>query len=255
MKIIRCRSSEGERYGILTQNKVELLESAPYSCDHVISGEVPLSDVTLLAPCEPGKIIAVGINYAPHAKELQFDIPKEPLIFLKPSSAVIGPDESIVLPAMSAQVEYEGELAAVIGRQAKNLSEEEALAIVFGYTCINDVTARDLQKKDVQFTRSKSFDTFAPIGPWIETELDPADLAIETRVNGEIKQTSRTGRMIRSVQNLISFISRIMTLHPGDVIATGTPAGVGRLAPGDTVSVTIENIGTLTNKVLNYDQN
>lgn len=255
MKIVRCRSREGVRYGIVTQNRVELLEGEPYGGDHAISGEVPLSDVTLLAPCEPGKIIAVGINYAPHAKELEFDIPKEPLIFLKPTSAVIGPDEAIVLPAMSEQVEYEGELAAVIGRHARNLSEDEALSVVFGYTCINDVTARDLQKRDVQFTRSKSFDTFAPIGPWIETELDPSNLAIETRLNDEVKQTSKTGRMIRTVQSLVSFISQIMTLHPGDVIATGTPAGVGRLAAGDTVSVIIENIGTLTNKVVNYDQN
>ncbi len=214
-----------------------------------MEGEVALAAVRLLAPCEPTKIVAVGINYRPHAKELAFEIPAEPLIFLKPPSAVIGPGEAIVIPAMSRQVDYEGELGAVIGRPAKDISEGEALAFVLGYTCVNDVTARDLQRKDVQFTRSKSFDTFAPLGPWIETGLDPDQLTVETRVNGELRQRAGTHEMIRSTAALISFASRVMTLLPGDVIATGTPSGVGPLATGDTVSVTISRIGTLTNKV------
>ena len=211
--------------------------------------EIALKDVTLLAPCEPTKIVAIGINYAPHAKELDFQIPPVPLIFLKPPSSVIGPGEAIILPEMSQQVDYEGELAVIIGRKTKNISEEKALEAVFGYSCINDVTARDLQKKDVQFTRSKSFDTFAPLGPCIETELNPGGVDVKSYVNSELRQNGNTFQMIRSVPELIAFISQIMTLYPGDVIATGTPAGVGPLKHGDTVSVEIAEIGTLSNCV------
>ncbi|MCK5323473.1 MAG: fumarylacetoacetate hydrolase family protein [Desulfobulbaceae bacterium] len=254
MKIVRCQTPTGIKYGALHEGNVRFFASEPYLSLKTTKESVPLNEVTLLAPCVPSKIVAVGINYAQHAKELDSDIPVEPLIFLKPATAVIGPDQPIVLPEMSRQVDYEGELAVVMGRLTKNVSELEALDHVLGYTCFNDVTARDLQKRDVQFTRSKSFDTFAPIGPWIETEIDPSDLAVCTTLNSEQKQSSRTGNMIRSVETLISYISKIMTLLPGDIIATGTPEGVGKLNPGDRVSVTIENIGTLTNKVVNYDQ-
>ncbi len=252
MKIVCCHTDQGDRYGVVEENSIRLLAGSPFA-GIAFSGErLALAETRLLAPCVPGKIVAVGLNYARHAEELAAEVPSEPLLFLKPSTAVIGPGEAIILPAMSRQVEYEGELAAVIGRRVKNVPEDEALEAVFGYTCINDVTARDLQKKDVQFTRSKSFDTFAPVGPWIETDVEPAGLALETRVNGKVRQTATTDMMIWSVPALVSFISRIMTLLPGDIIATGTPVGVGRLAAGDTVSVTIEKIGTLSNTVADH---
>jgi len=248
MRIVRCQTAQGSQYGIVEQGAVRLLRADPFAPE--FSGEtIPLEQARLLAPCEPSKIVAVGINYASHAPEIGFAIPAEPLIFLKPNTAVIGPGATISLPAMSRQVDFEGELAVVIGRRTHKVSGPEALDAVLGYTCCNDVTARDLQKKDVQFTRSKSFDTFAPLGPWIETDLDPSDLAIETRVNNTVRQQARTSAMLRGVPTLVSFISQVMTLLPGDVIATGTPAGVGPLQPGDEVTVSIEHLGTLSNRV------
>jgi 2-keto-4-pentenoate hydratase/2-oxohepta-3-ene-1,7-dioic acid hydratase in catechol pathway len=249
MKLIRCKINGSTSYGILTGETVELLRGSPFEVIEKSGQHISIHDVRLLAPCQPSKIVAIGINYAPHAKELDFQIPPVPLIFLKPSSAVIGPEEAIILPSMSQQVDYEGELAVVIGRKTKNITEENALDAVFGYSCINDVTARDLQKKDVQFTRSKSFDTFAPIGPCIETELNPRSVEVKSYVNGDLRQNGNTADMIRSVPELISFISQIMTLYPGDVIATGTPAGVGPLKTGDEVSVAVQEIGTLINTV------
>lgn len=204
----------------------------------------------MLAPCTPSKIVALGRNYRDHAAELGHDVPLEPLIFLKPPSAVIGPDEAIRLPAMSARVDYEGELVVVMGRRAYRLREDEdPLAYVLGYTCGNDVTARDLQQRDGQFTRAKGFDTFAPIGPVIATDLDPTDLRIETRVNGCVRQRARTRDLVFPVPVLIRFIAQVMTLLPGDLIFTGTPAGVGPLFDGDVVEVEIEGIGTLRNPV------
>lgn len=197
----------------------------------------------------PSKIVCVGRNYADHAKELGNAVPVEPIIFLKPPSAVNSPGGTIVLPKQSQRVEFEGELAVVIGREARNISAADWRDFVHGFTCANDVTARDLQKKDVQFTRGKSFDTFCPIGPWIETDLDPSSLRLVTRVNGEVRQDGNTGQMVFPVPVILEFISSIMTLFPGDVILTGTPAGVGPLAPGDTVEVEIEGIGTLRNVV------
>lgn len=179
MKVARCQTSAGIHYGIIDGETVQLLDGGPFD-KFAIKAEIPLGEVKLLAPCLPGKIVAFGINYAPHAAEINFEIPQEPLLFLKPGTTVIGPDDVILLPSMSEQVEYEGEFGVVIGHPAKDIEEHEALQFVFGYTCINDVTARDLQKRDVQFTRSKSFDTFAPLGPWIETDLDPAELVVET---------------------------------------------------------------------------
>jgi 2-keto-4-pentenoate hydratase/2-oxohepta-3-ene-1,7-dioic acid hydratase in catechol pathway len=207
-------------------------------------------DVRLLAPVDPGKIVCVGRNYAAHAAELGNDVPTEPLIFLKATSALIGPEVPIVLTSFSERVEHEGELAVVIGKLCAHLRDiDDPLDYVLGYSCLNDVTARDLQKKDVQFTRAKSFDTFCPIGPHIQTDLDPADVLVETRVNGDVRQSARTSLMIFSVAFLVRWISRMMTLNPGDVIATGTPAGVSPLVPGDTVEVKIAGIGVLRNPV------
>jgi 2-keto-4-pentenoate hydratase/2-oxohepta-3-ene-1,7-dioic acid hydratase in catechol pathway len=209
-----------------------------------------LPDVRLLSPFLPSKVVALGKNYADHAKEMGGDAPTTPLIFLKPSTSVIGDGDAIRLPASSAEVHYEGELAVVIGTPARNVAPEAALQHVFGYAAANDVTARDQQRSDVQFTRAKGYDSFCPLGPWVETVLDPADLRLVTRVNGEIKQDGRTSQMIHDIPAQIAFVSAIMTLLPGDVILTGTPAGVGPIVAGDTVTVEIEGIGTLTNPVI-----
>ena len=211
---------------------------------------LPLSEVKLLAPVVPSKIVCVGRNYLEHAAELGNKLPDEPLLFLKAPSSLIGSGDKIVLPPASQQVEHEGELGVVIGRVASKLSSsDDPLSYVFGYTCVNDVTARDLQRKDVQFTRGKSFDTFCPVGPWIETEIDPRSVVVETRVNGEVKQKGNTADMAFPVAFLIRYISEIMTLYPGDLIATGTPAGVSRMKHGDTVEVEVAGIGVLKNEV------
>lgn len=212
----------------------------------------PLADVKLLAPVMPSKIVCVGRNYREHAAELGNKMPDEPLLFLKAPSALIASGDAIELPEASQQVEHEGELGVVMGREARKLSDDEnPLDYVFGYTCVNDVTARDLQRKDVQFTRGKSFDTFCPVGPWVETELDPAKASVVTRLNSEIKQQGNTADMAFPVAFLIKYISAIMTLYPGDLIATGTPAGVSRMKEGDTVEVEIAGIGVLRNQVVN----
>lgn len=205
--------------------------------------------VQLLPPASPSKIVAIGRNYAEHAKELGNDTPPEPIIFLKPPSALLSPGGTIVRPPQSQRVDYEGELVMVIGKIARNVKAARWRDYVLGFTCGNDVTARDLQKKDVQFTRAKGFDTFAPFGPCIETDVDPSNLAITTRVNGAIKQNSRTSKMVFPCDVLLEFVSSVMTLEPGDVIYTGTPEGIGPLAAGDDVEVEIEGIGTLRNHV------
>ena len=213
---------------------------------------LPLDDVKLLAPVVPSKVVCVGRNYREHAAELGNKMPDEPLLFLKAPSAVIAAGDQIVLPQASQQVEHEGELGVVIGRTAKKITaEENPLDYVFGYTCVNDVTARDLQRKDVQFTRGTSFDTFCPVGPWIDTELDPANASVITRLNSEIKQQGNTADMAFPVAFLIRYISEIMTLYPGDLIATGTPAGVSKMKDGDTVEVEVAGIGVLRNQVVN----
>ena len=215
-----------------------------------VDGEnLKLEAVSLLAPVEPSKIVSVGLNYKDHAEELNMSILEEPVVFIKPSTAVIGPEDIIRYPRSSTRVDYEAELAVVIKDTARNVPVEEAGRYIAGYTCFNDVTARDLQKKDIQWSRSKSFDTFAPIGPWIETDLDPGNLKIRTLLNGEVKQDSSTSAFLYSVPELVSFISGIMTLLPGDVISTGTPANVGPMEPGDEVTVAIEGIGELRNRV------
>jgi 2-keto-4-pentenoate hydratase/2-oxohepta-3-ene-1,7-dioic acid hydratase in catechol pathway len=228
--------------------KVEDFLNADHRAD---SREIfDLSNVKLLAPVAPSKIVCVGRNYRDHAAELGNPMPPEPLLFLKPPSSIIGDTETIKLPPQSSRVEHEGELGVVIGRRAAHLTEtDDPLSYVLGLTCVNDVTARDLQKKDVQFTRAKSFDTFCPVGPFIITALDPRDLEVITRVNSEIRQRGRTSQMAFDVPFLIRYISHIMTLEPGDLIATGTPAGVAPITDGDTVEIEIENIGILRNSV------
>ena len=209
-------------------------------------------NVRLLAPVVPTKIVALGLNYRDHSVEMSERLPDEPLLFMKPSSAVIGPDEQIVYPPQSSRVDYEAELGVVIGKTARWVKKENAWDFILGYTCFNDVTARDLQSKDGQWTRAKSFDTFAPIGPYIVTDIDPSDLFIRSYVNDEVKQDSRTSFLIFDVPYILEFVSSVMTLYPGDVIATGTPAGVGPLQVGDTVTIEIEEIGKLTNEVKEF---
>lgn len=219
--------------------------------DHTLANSINAADVRFLPPVNPTKIVCVGRNYAEHAAELGNDVPKEPLLFLKANSSIITEGENIIIPEQSVQVEHEGELGVVIGRTCKNLSpDENSLDYIFGYICLNDVTARDLQRKDVQFTRAKSFDTFCPVGAFIETELDISDISVITRINGITKQDGRTSQMVFPVSYLIPYISRQMTLNAGDIIATGTPSGVSKLSSGDVCEVDIEGIGILRNTVV-----
>lgn len=230
--------------------QIQVIDSHPFG-DVTFTGQVVSgAQARLLAPVLPSKIIAVGRNYAEHAAEMGAEAPAEPMIFLKPSTSVIGPGAHIQLPPMSSQVEHEAELAIVIGRLCRQVPLDRVDDVILGYTCANDVTARDLQRSDGQWGRAKGFDTFCPLGPWITTGLDPGSLGIECRVNGEIRQSSTTARMVHDVRHLVSWISEVMTLLPGDVIITGTPAGVGPLAAGDEVEVSIDGIGTLVNEVV-----
>lgn len=257
MKICRFMYERAATYGVLEGSLVRKAPNTAPWADALGQAswpfeaqEIPLAALELLAPVAPSKVVCVGRNYREHAAELGNPMPSEPLLFLKAPSSIIGHDEAIELPPESEQVEHEGELGVVIGRKARRLrADDDPLQYVMGYTCLNDVTARDLQRRDVQFTRGKSFDTFCPVGPFIETDLDPSDLEVTTSVNGETKQRGRTSQMAFPVTMLIRYISHIMTLNPGDLIATGTPAGVSRLAAGDTVEVSIEGIGTLRNRV------
>ena len=237
-------------YGVIAGEKIELITGLPWPDISDPVAALNLADVKILAPVIPSKVVCVGKNYADHAKEMGGDIPAEPVIFIKPNTTVIGDGDFIVLPSQSKNVHHEAELAIVIGALAKNVDIDRADEVIFGYTCANDVTARDLQNSDGQWTRAKSFDTFCPLGPWIETELDPEDLAISCLVNGETRQDGNTGDLVRSAREMVSWISHMMTLLPGDVILTGTPAGVGPISTGDSVTVTIQDIGSLTNSVV-----
>ena len=238
------------RYGLIEGENVIEITGVPWGQWTRSAQATRLADVRLLAPVEPSKIVCVGRNYAAHAAELGNEVPKEPLIFLKPSTSIIGQEESIVLTKYSKQVEHEGELGLVVSRRCSHLRDsDDALSYLLGYSCLNDVTARDLQKSDMQFTRGKGFDTFCPIGPYIETDLDPSSVVVETRVNGAVRQSGNASLMIYPVPFLVRWISRMMTLLPGDLIATGTPAGVGPLVAGDTVEVTVSGIGVLRNPV------
>jgi 2-keto-4-pentenoate hydratase/2-oxohepta-3-ene-1,7-dioic acid hydratase in catechol pathway len=250
MKIVRFSTGKKTSCGIWNGDIIQGVSGTPFGRLKPNGENYKLSEVKLLSPCKPSKIPALGLNYRKHAEEVKMPIPKEPLLFLKPSTSVIGPEDNIICPEMSRRVDYEGELGIVIGKRTWRVSEKDANDYILGYTCVNDVTARDLQGKDGQWTRSKGFDTFAPIGPCIVTDIDPGDLAIETCLNGVTKQKSSTSDLIFSVKELVSFISRVMTLLPGDVIATGTPSGIGPMKAGDTVEVKIEKIGTLLNHVV-----
>jgi 2-keto-4-pentenoate hydratase/2-oxohepta-3-ene-1,7-dioic acid hydratase in catechol pathway len=250
MRIIRYLFKDhSEQIGWLVEERVGPISGSIFGEYRRLNAEIPLDKVILLPPLLPGKIICLGRNYAEHAREQGAEVPEIPLIFLKPPSAVIGPGDKIKIPPQSQQVEYEGELAVIIGKKSRWVTAEDAMQNIFGYTIANDITARDLQHKDGQWTRGKGFDTFCPIGPWLETEFDPSDALITTRVNGEMRQMSSTREMIFHIPQLIAYITSIMTLEPGDLILTGTPAGVGPLKSGDVVMVEIEGLGMLRNEV------
>jgi 2-keto-4-pentenoate hydratase/2-oxohepta-3-ene-1,7-dioic acid hydratase in catechol pathway len=251
MRIAKFIVQDKVSWGVVDGPEVVVFRGHPIFQGYETTGErVPLKDVQLLPPVLPtSKIICIGKNYADHAAEMGGDVPPEPLIFIKPLTTVIGPDEAIVLPKISERVDHEGELAIVIGQVAKDVSEDKALDYVWGFTIANDVTARDIQNKDVQWTRAKSFDTFCPLGPWVETEFVVDGQMLETRVDGEVRQHASIDMLIHKVPRIIQHVSQAMTLLPGDVILTGTPAGIGQIESGQSVEITIEGIGALTNPV------
>jgi len=251
MRIVRFQTQDGKKpkYGWLLGDKVGEISGNIYGRYIRQDAKTPLAEVRLIQPCEPGKIVCVGRNYVEHAKELGNEVPKVPLIFMKPPSAIVPSGEAIVLPPQSNQVEHEAELVMVIGKRGRHIRAEEAKKHILGYTIGNDVTARDLQNSDGQWTRAKGFDTFCPFGPWIDTEFDPSDAVVTCRVNGQMRQMASTRDMVFNVGVLIAFISSVMTLEPGDLIFTGTPSGVGELKDGDEVTVEIEGLGMIRNKV------
>jgi 2-keto-4-pentenoate hydratase/2-oxohepta-3-ene-1,7-dioic acid hydratase in catechol pathway len=253
VRLVRFRHGDRIATGNLDSDFVRPLQGTFFENPLPTGEEVPLSTVRLLSPTLPSKVVCVGRNYLEHAQEMGDDVPEEPIIFLKPSTSVVGPGDPIPYPSISQQVDHEGELGVVIGRLARRVRAEDAGNYILGFLCGNDVTARDLQRKDGQWTRGKGFDAFCPLGPWIETELDPTDLALECRVNGEIRQAARTSQLAFGPNVLIEFITQVMTLLPGDVILTGTPAGVGPMKPGDRVEVEVEGIGILENEVAEGD--
>ena len=250
MRFVRFQQKdELPRFGWLHENKIGEIEGDLFGAYKRLKAEIPLKDVRLLAPSTPGKIVCVGRNYVEHAKELGNEVPKMPLIFLKPPSSILDPGGTILLPQQSAQVEHEAELVAVVGKRGRNVTAETARDYLMGYTIGNDVTARDLQKTDGQWTRAKGFDTFCPFGPWIDTDFDPSDALVTCRVNGQMRQLASTRDMVFSIGMITAYISSIMTLEPGDLIFTGTPAGVSQLKAGDTVEVEIDGLGLLSNPV------
>jgi len=249
VRLARFRHGNRIATGFLETGYVRPLRGTFFEDPLPTGEEVPLSGVRLLSPVIPSKIVAVGKNYADHAAEMGGTVPEEPVIFMKPSTSVIGPGDPIPYPSISRQVDHEAELAVVIGRLARAVSAEDAGRFILGYMCANDVTARDLQRKDGQWTRAKGFDGFCPLGPWVETEVDPIDLAIECRVNGQVRQSARTSDLAFGPAELVEFISKVMTLLPGDVILTGTPAGVGPMSVGDRVEVEVDGVGVLENEV------
>jgi 2-keto-4-pentenoate hydratase/2-oxohepta-3-ene-1,7-dioic acid hydratase in catechol pathway len=251
MKIARFSNGAEPRFGIVDGPELVVLKGHPLAVGYDTSGErIALKEVKLLAPTIPSKIVCIGKNFADHAAEIGEEVTDQPLIFFKPSSAIIGHGEAIVLPPQSNQVELEAELTVVIGKIAKNVLEKDALDYVFGYTIANDVTARDLQVGDQQWARSKAFDTFCPLGPWIETEFSPDEQLIESRINGELKQQVSIGKMVHNIRSIVSYVSKNMTLLPGDIILTGSPAGISRISAGDLIECEVEGIGILANTVV-----
>jgi 2-keto-4-pentenoate hydratase/2-oxohepta-3-ene-1,7-dioic acid hydratase in catechol pathway len=250
MRLVRYRlSGQAVRFGWIMGDRVGPIDGVPFGDFRRLEAETPLDSVQLLAPVVPGKIVCVGRNYVDHAREQNVEVPEIPLLFLKPTTSLIGPEDTIYLPPQSKRVEHEAELGVVMGKRGRWIQPENANKYILGYTIANDVTARDLQRQDGQWTRGKGFDTFCPVGPWIETELDETDLQITCRVNDEMRQFTSTREMIFSIPQIIAFISACMTLEPGDLILTGTPAGTAQLFAGDTIQITIEGIGSLKNRV------
>ena len=254
MRIARAKGADGGiHYGIITDEWFQPIVGSPFEHEldtmQSLGQPVALSSVRLLAPCQPSKIVCVGRNYAEHAAEHGAEVPKEPLIFLKPPSAVVGPHDAIVLTSLSQQVEHEAELVAVVRVRARHLTRENALDCLLGYTCGNDVTARDLQRRDGQWSRAKGFDTFCPLGPWIETELDPSDQVVSCQVNGQVRQQAGTRDMVFDMKALLVYVTAVMTLEPGDVLMTGTPSGVSPIGSGDVVDVSVSGVGVLRNPV------
>jgi len=250
MRFIRAEYQNETFYAILEDDRVIRLNGIPYDAIEREGSEYALQDVKLLAPAEPSKIVCVGKNYKAHADEMKEGQPEEPLLFLKPNTCVVGPEDGIVYPIESNRVDYEAELAVVIGKKAHRVEKGHAAEYIFGYTCLNDVTARDIQKGDGQWTRGKSFDTFCPIGPWIETELDAENTGIRSILNGEIKQNSNTNMMTHSIDKLICYMSACMTLLPGDIIATGTPEGISPMKVGDVIEIEVDGNGKLRNRIV-----
>jgi 2-keto-4-pentenoate hydratase/2-oxohepta-3-ene-1,7-dioic acid hydratase in catechol pathway len=251
MRLVRFRYGDRIATGAVDEGSeaIRVLAGTFFERPVPTGQEVPLDDVRLLAPVLPSKVVCVGKNFAAHAAEFDSDVPDEPLLFLKPSTSVIGPGDPIPLPSISRRVDYEGELAVVIGRLARSVRAEEAFRYILGYTCANDVTLRDLQKTDEQWTRAKGFDGSCPLGPWIETDLDPNDVRVETRLNGDTRQSASTTELIFGVATVVEHITEFMTLLPGDVVLTGTPEGVGKLEPADRVEVEVDGVGVLANPV------
>lgn len=251
MKIVRFKAGDDIAYGLAEAEGVTLYQGSPFVAWEPTETLIPWESVQLLAPVLPSKVVAVGKNYIDHAEETDSLVPEEPLIFLKPATSVVGPNAPVVLPKISEMIHHEAELAMVIGRVARNVRAEDASAYVFGYTAANDVTARDLQRRDGQWTRAKGFDTFCPLGPAIETELDPLErLAVIGRVNGEVRQAGFTADMVFGGAEILEFVTQVMTLLPGDVILTGTPSGVGKVESGDLMEVEIDGIGVLANRAV-----
>jgi 2-keto-4-pentenoate hydratase/2-oxohepta-3-ene-1,7-dioic acid hydratase in catechol pathway len=249
MKLVRYIRNGKTGWGKLDGGSINVLNAPPFGGITWGNEVFPLKECSLLAPCEPTKIVCVGKNYKEHALELNSEVPENPILFIKPTTSLNHPEGRIAYPRESARMDYEGELAVVVGKQARRVNRKDAADYILGYTCFNDVTARDIQKKDVQWTRAKGFDTFGPCGPWIETEINPQNARIQTRLNGKTMQDSNTAMMIWGVYELFEFITAGMTLLPGDVIATGTPSGIGPMSPGDFVEVEIDGIGILRNTV------
>jgi 2-keto-4-pentenoate hydratase/2-oxohepta-3-ene-1,7-dioic acid hydratase in catechol pathway len=256
VRIVRFQQGRKIKYGALQGQTIKGLKGSPFSVrgglGNFDGSSFKLTEVRLLAPCVPSKLVCIGLNYRAHAMESGAALPPAPLIFLKPTTAIINPEEAIILPRYAEHIDYEGELGIVIGRKAKDVSEKQAKDYALGYVCFDDVSDRVAQNGDGQWTRAKGYDTFAPVGPWIETDVNPDKLKIETYLNGKVRQSSNTNDLIFGVSKIISYVSQMMTLLPGDVIATGTPSGVGQIHPGDVVEVKIEKIGTLKNPVVAY---